>query len=63
MSALIVLVGTLAGAGYAVPRICSVDRSVHSLHLNQVVVRVGRSGNSAYFRVAKYSVNVQAAAQ
>jgi len=63
MSALIVLVGALAGAGYAVPRICSVDRSVHSRHLNQVVVRVGRNGNSAYFRVAKYVVDVQAAAQ
>jgi uncharacterized RDD family membrane protein YckC len=60
ITALIVLVGTLAGAGYAVPRICSVDRSVHSRHLNQVVVRVGRTGNSAYFRVARYSVDVQA---
>jgi len=62
VSALIVLVATLAGAGYAVPRICSVDRSVHSRHLNQVVVRVGKNGNSAYFRVARYSVDVQAAA-
>jgi uncharacterized RDD family membrane protein YckC len=61
MAALMVLVGTLAGAGYEVPRICSVDRSVHSRHLNQVVVRVGRSGNSAYFRVARYSVDVNAA--
>jgi uncharacterized RDD family membrane protein YckC len=60
--AVIVLVATLAGAGYAVPRICSVDRSVHSQHLNQVVVRVGRTGNSAYFRVARYSVDVQASA-
>jgi uncharacterized RDD family membrane protein YckC len=60
VSALIVLVATLAGAGYAVPRICAIDRSVHSRHLNQVVVRVGRKGNSAYFRVARYSVDVQA---
>jgi uncharacterized RDD family membrane protein YckC len=60
IAALIVLVGTLAGAGYEVPRICSVDRSVHSPHLNQVVVRVGRNGNSAYFRVARYSVDVNA---
>jgi uncharacterized RDD family membrane protein YckC len=59
-AAIIVLAGTLAGAGYAVPRICAVDRSVHSRHLNQVVVRVGRNGNSAYFRVAKYSVDVHA---
>jgi uncharacterized RDD family membrane protein YckC len=62
IAALIVLVGTLAGAGYEVPRICSVDRSVHSRHLNQVVVRVGRNANSAYLRVAKYSVDVSAAA-
>ena len=62
ITALIVLVATLAGAGYAVPLICSVDRSVHSRHLNQVVVRVGRTGNSAYFRVARYSVDVQASA-
>jgi uncharacterized RDD family membrane protein YckC len=61
IAALIVLAGTLAGAGYAVPRICAVDRSVHSRHLNQVVVRVGRNGNSAYFRVARYSVDVNAA--
>jgi uncharacterized RDD family membrane protein YckC len=60
IAALIVLVGTLAGAGYEVPRICAVDRSVHSRHLNQVVVRVGRTGNSAYLRVAKYSVDVNA---
>jgi uncharacterized RDD family membrane protein YckC len=61
IAALIVLAGTLAGAGYAVPRICAVDRSVHSRHLNQVVVRVGRNGHSAYFRVARYSVDVNAA--
>jgi uncharacterized RDD family membrane protein YckC len=60
IAALIVLAGTLAGAGYAVPRICAVDRSVHSRHLNRVVVRVGRNGNSAYFRVARYSVDVNA---
>lgn len=60
IAALVVLVGTLAGAGYEVPRICSVDRSVHSRHLNQVVVRVGRNGNSAYFRVARYTVDVNA---
>jgi uncharacterized RDD family membrane protein YckC len=59
MAAVVVLVGTLAGAGYEVPRICSVDRSVHSRHLNQVVVRVGRNGKSGYFRVAGYSVDVQ----
>jgi uncharacterized RDD family membrane protein YckC len=60
MAAFVVLVGTLAGAGYEVPRICSVDRSVHSRHLNQVVVRVGRNGKSAYLRVAGYSVDVNA---
>lgn len=62
IAALIVLVGTLSGAGYEVPRICAVDRSVHSQHLNRVVVRVGRNGNSAYFRVAKYSVDVHSTA-
>jgi uncharacterized RDD family membrane protein YckC len=63
LAAFIVLAGTLAGAGYEVPRICAVDRSVHSRHLNQIVVRVGRNGKSAYFRVARYSVDVQATAQ
>ena len=63
VSALIMLVATLAGAWYAVPRICAVDRSVHSRHLNRVVVRVGKNGNAAYFKVARYSVDVQAAAQ
>ena len=63
VSALIMLVATLAGAWYAVPRICAVDRSVHSRHFNRVVVRVGKNGNAAYFKVARYSVDVQAAAQ
>lgn len=61
IAALMVLLGSLVGAGYEVPRICSVDRSVHSRHLNQVVVRVGWKGKSAYLRMAKYSVDVNAA--
>jgi uncharacterized RDD family membrane protein YckC len=57
--AAIVFLAILGASGWAVPRICSVDRSVHSHHLNQVVVRVGKTNNSAYVRVARFSVDVR----
>lgn len=59
VTALVVFIVTLAGAGWAVPRICSVDRSVHPRHLNQIIARVGKTSNSAYLRVAHLSIDVQ----
>jgi uncharacterized RDD family membrane protein YckC len=61
VATIVLWVATLAGAGYAVPRICSVNHALHTPYLNQVVVRVGSTGNSAYFRVAHLTVDVQRA--
>jgi uncharacterized RDD family membrane protein YckC len=52
-------IAILAGAGWAVPRICSANNPVHTPYLGQVVVRTGRTGNSAYFRIARFTVDVQ----
>jgi len=53
--AVVLWVAILAGAGYAVPRICSSSNSVHPRYLSQVVIRIGRTENAAYFRVAGFS--------
>ena len=60
--ALVVWVAVMAGAVWQVPRICSVDGvQAHSRYLNRVVVRVGRTQNSAYFRIARVRFDVELA--
>lgn len=60
--ALFLWVTVLAGAVWEVPRICSAESvQVHSRYLNRVVVRVGRTENSAYFRVARVRFDVELA--
>ena len=50
----------LCGAGWAVPRICAQESAnQHAPYLNQVVVRVGRTDRTAYFRVARLQFDVQ----
>jgi hypothetical protein len=50
----------LCGAGWAVPRICAQESAnQHAPYLNQVVVRVGRTDRTAYFRVARMQFDVQ----
>jgi uncharacterized RDD family membrane protein YckC len=61
VAAIVLWIAILAGAGWAVPRICSTNNSIHTRYLNQIAVRVGRSGNSAYFKIASFSVDVQVA--
>jgi uncharacterized RDD family membrane protein YckC len=61
VTALVLWVGILGGAGWAVPRICLSNQALETPFLGQVVVRVGRSGNSAYFKVASLSVDVHIA--
>jgi uncharacterized RDD family membrane protein YckC len=61
--AIVLWIATLAGAGWAVPRICSASNPVHPRYLSQVVVRVGRTGNSAYFRVGDFTVAVETASR
>ena len=57
--AMVLWIGTLAGAGWAVPRICSKNNDAQHKYLNRVVVQVGRAGDSAYFRVAGLRIDVQ----
>jgi uncharacterized RDD family membrane protein YckC len=49
----------LAAAVWSVPRICKTNAALPSRYLNQVVVQVGRSEESAYFRVASFHVEVR----
>lgn len=53
-------VAVLCGAGWAVPRICAQESgSERAPYLNQVVVRVGRTERTAYFRVARLQFDVE----
>ncbi len=61
ITAVVLCLATLTFAGWAVPRICTKNPAVHTRYLDQVVVRVGRDDNSAYFKVAHFSVDVQLA--
>ena len=56
--AIVLWIVTLVGAGWAVPRICSASSPVQTRYLNQVVVRIGRTGNSAYLRIASFTLDV-----
>jgi len=51
-------IATLAGAWWAVPRICSVNDPIHTPYLSQVVVRIGRNENSAYFKIAGFTIEL-----
>ena len=60
-AAVMLWIASLAGAGWAVPRICSANAAVHPAFLSQVLVRVGRSGNAAYVKIAGFTADVQMA--
>jgi len=49
----------LAVAAWSVPRICQTNAALPSRYLNQVVVQVGRSEESAYLTVASFHVNIK----
>jgi len=54
--------GVLAGAVWAVPRICAANDAARTpRYLSEVVVQVGRTENSAYFQVARVKINLQLA--
>jgi hypothetical protein len=62
MLALALWMAVLPGAAWAVPRICSGNNAgQHTRYLNQVVVQVGRTEHSAYFRVARLKIDIQLA--
>jgi len=58
ITALLLWIATLTGAGWAVPRLCSVDTALRPPYLSQVVVRIGRTPNSAYFNTAGFILEV-----
>jgi uncharacterized RDD family membrane protein YckC len=59
VAAIMIWVASLAGAGWAVPHICSVNQSVRPVYLGQVIVQVGSSETSAYFQIGSFAVHVQ----
>jgi len=63
VTALILWMATLGGAGWAVPRICSANTPVHPMYLSQIAVRVGRTPSSAYLSVAGFTVDIHSTAQ
>jgi len=58
LTAVVLWIATLTGAGWAVPRICSANASLRTPYLSQVVVGIGRTENSAYVRVAGLTLDV-----
>jgi len=58
ITALVLWIATLAGAGWAVPRICSDNISAHPRYLSQVVLRIGRTTNSTYCNIAGFTLDV-----
>jgi uncharacterized RDD family membrane protein YckC len=61
VAAIVLWIASLAAAGWAVPRICSVNNSVRPAYLSKVIVQVGTSETSAYFQVGGLAVHVQLA--
>jgi uncharacterized RDD family membrane protein YckC len=59
MTAIALWTAVLAVAVWSVPRICKTNAALPSRYLNQVVVQVGRSEESAYFTVANFHVDIQ----
>jgi uncharacterized RDD family membrane protein YckC len=61
VAAILLWIASLTAAGWAVPRICSVNRFVRPPYLNQVIIRVGRNESLAYFQVGSLAVHIQIA--
>ena len=57
--AVVLWAGVLGGAMWSVPRICARNTARHVRYLDQVLVQVGRTEKSAYFKVAGVRVDVQ----
>lgn len=58
ITALVLWIVTLAGAGWAVPRICTDNISARPKYLSQVVLRIGRTANSTYCNIAGFTLDV-----
>ena len=62
LTAVVLWVATLVGAAWAVPRICSTNSAEHTRYLTQIVVRIGRTENSAYLRFGGITLDVHSSA-
>ena len=62
LAAIVLWIATLAGAAWAVPRICSENSSVPTRYLNQIVLRIGKTNDSAYVRFAGITLDVHSSA-
>jgi uncharacterized RDD family membrane protein YckC len=61
VAAIVLWIVSLATAAWALPRICRTAHFVQPRYLSRVILQVGRSENSAYFRLGRLHVNVQLA--
>jgi uncharacterized RDD family membrane protein YckC len=59
LAAVVLWIASLAGAGYSVPRICATNHAVQTKYLSRVVVRIGKVGNTAYFRIVGLTVDLK----
>jgi uncharacterized RDD family membrane protein YckC len=59
LAAVVLWIATLVGAGYTVPRICANNQAVHTKYLSRVIVRIGRNGNTAYFRIGGVTLDLK----
>lgn len=62
LTALVLWIATLSAAGWAVPRICSTGDYVQPRYLSQVIVRIGKSEDSSYVRVAGVTLDLHSSA-
>jgi uncharacterized RDD family membrane protein YckC len=58
LTAMVLWIITLVGAGWTVPRICSENQSIPTRYLSQAVVRIGRTENSVYLKMAGLTLDV-----
>jgi len=57
VSAVVLWIAILAGSVWYVPQVCSATNPIQTRYLNQVVIRLGRTGNSAYLRIGNFTLD------
>jgi hypothetical protein len=55
--AIVLWIAILAGSVWSVPRICATSNPVPARYLNRVVIRIGATANSAYLRIAGFTLD------
>jgi uncharacterized RDD family membrane protein YckC len=55
--AIVLWIAILAGSVWSVPQICATNNPVPMRYLNRVVIRIGATGNSAYLRIAGFTLD------